>query len=43
MVPKTVMAFLINASKDIAQRELVTEIYKSGKFEDLLIEDPVIK
>ena len=42
LVPKTIMAFLINESKNIAQRELVGEIYKLGNFEDLMIEDPVI-
>jgi hypothetical protein len=36
------MAFLINESKNIAQRELVGEIYKLGNFEDLMVEDPVI-
>jgi len=28
LVPKTIMAFLVNESKSIAQRELVSEIYK---------------
>jgi hypothetical protein len=42
LVPKTIMAFLINESKNIAQRELVGEIYKLGNFEDLMVEDPVI-
>lgn len=28
VVPKTIMAFLVNESKQIAQRELVSEIYK---------------
>jgi hypothetical protein len=36
------MAFLINESKNIAQRELVSEIYKQGNLDDLMIEDPVI-
>lgn len=42
LVPKTIMAFLVNESKQIAQRELVSEIYKQGNLEELLIEDPVI-
>ena len=36
------MAFLVNKSKGIAQSELVSEIYKIGNLEDLLIEDPVV-
>jgi len=36
------MAFLVNESKQIAQRELVSEIYKQGNLEDLMVEDPVI-
>lgn len=42
LVPKTIMAFLVNESKSIAQRELVSEIYKQGNLEDLMIEDPMI-
>lgn len=42
LVPKTVMAFLVNKSISIAQSELVSEIYKIGNLDDLLIEDPVI-
>ena len=42
LVPKTVMAFLINESRNIAQRELVGEIYKLGNLDDLLIEDPLV-
>ncbi len=36
------MAFLVNESKSIAQRELVSEIYKQGNLEELMVEDPVI-
>jgi hypothetical protein len=36
------MAFLINESRAIAQRELVGEIYKFGNLEELLVEDPVV-
>jgi dynamin 1-like protein len=42
LIPKIIMAFLVNESKSIAQRELVTEIYKSGNLDDLLVEDPLI-
>jgi len=42
LVPKTVMAFLINESRKIAQSELVSQIYKSGNIETLLVEDPMI-
>lgn len=36
------MAFLINESRKIAQSELVSQIYKSGNIESLLVEDPMI-
>jgi dynamin 1-like protein len=42
LVPKTIMAFLINESKNIAQRELVSEIYKQANLEALMVEDPEI-
>lgn len=42
LVPKTIMAFLINESKQIAQRELVSEIYTKDQHDELLVEDPVI-
>lgn len=42
MIPKTVMAFLVNESRSIAQRELVGEIYKIENLDDLLVEDPLI-
>lgn len=42
MVPKTIMAFLINESRKIAQSELVAQIYKAGDLEMLLVEDPMI-
>jgi hypothetical protein len=42
MVPKTIMAFLINESRKIAQSELVSQIYKEGDLESLLVEDPLI-
>ena len=42
LVPKTIMAFLVNKSIGISQSELVSEIYRTGNLEDLLIEDPLI-
>ena len=35
------MAFLINESRKIAQSELVSQIYKAGDLETLLVEDPM--
>ena len=42
MVPKTIMALLINESRKIAQSELVSQIYKGGNLETLLVEDPMV-
>lgn len=42
LVPKTIMAFLVNESRNIAQRELVGEIYKFGNLDELLVEDPIV-
>jgi dynamin 1-like protein len=42
LIPKTIMAFLVNESKQIAQRELVSEIYKQGNLDELMVEDPII-
>lgn len=42
MVPKTVMALLVNESKRIAQAELVSSIYRAGNIEQLLVEDPMV-
>lgn len=40
MVPKTVMAFLVNKSKNLAQRELVAAIYNDQvELQSLLVED----
>jgi len=40
MVPKTVMAFLVNKSKNEAQRCLVQRIYNDGSgLDELLVED----
>ena len=42
MVPKTVMAFLVEDSKRIATSELIAQIYKAGDLEGLLVEDPMV-
>ena len=40
MVPKTVMAFLVNKTKNLAQRELVAAIYNDQvELKELLAED----
>ena len=41
-VPKTIMAFLVNESRQICQSELVAQIYKAGDLESLLVEDPMV-
>lgn len=42
MVPKTIMAFLVNESKRLAQRHLVNQVYQAKDLSDLLTEDPVV-
>ena len=42
IVPKTIMNFLVNQSKVIAQSELVNAIYKDASMEELLVEDPIV-
>jgi len=41
-VPKTIMHFLVNASKDNIQNELVSSLYKEELMDDLLSESPGI-
>jgi dynamin 1-like protein len=43
MIPKTIMAFLINESRSITQQELVREIYQQSNLKELLVEDPVMQ
>jgi dynamin 1-like protein len=42
LVPKTVMCFLVNQSKLLAEKEMVSQLYKSNELETLLQEDPYI-
>ncbi|PRP81066.1 hypothetical protein PROFUN_11144 [Planoprotostelium fungivorum] len=42
-VPKSIMHFLVNRSKDMMQNELVSSLYKEEKFEDLLQESSVVQ
>jgi len=41
-VPKSIMALLINLSKERLQQDLALTLYKEEKFEDLLSENPEI-
>lgn len=40
LVPKTIMCFLVNQSKLLAEKEMVSQLYKSAELEALLQEDP---
>lgn len=42
LVPKSIMHFLVNQSKDKIQNELVTQLYKEELFDHLLEESPAI-
>ena len=43
MVPKTIMAFLVLKSKQIAQSQLIEKVYKDENLDQLLVEDPMVK
>lgn len=42
LVPKTIMCFLVNESKRMAETEMINQLYKSSELESLLQEDPYI-
>ncbi|MDR3582220.1 MAG: dynamin family protein [Candidatus Pacebacteria bacterium] len=42
LVPKTIMAFLVNKSKSIAQNELVSALYVGEDMDALLAENPMV-
>jgi hypothetical protein len=42
LVPKTIMCFLVNQSKIMAEKEMVSQLYKSDELASLLHEDPNI-
>lgn len=42
MVPKSIMHFLVNSSKENIQNELVAALYKEELFDELLAESPAI-
>mmetsp|Transcript_37668 Transcript_37668/g.57699 ORF Transcript_37668/g.57699 Transcript_37668/m.57699 type:complete len:96 (-) Transcript_37668:77-364(-) len=43
LIPKTIMAFLVNDSRRKAQSELVEIIYKESDLDALVVEDPMIR
>ena len=42
LVPKTIMSFLVNESRRLAQSELVVKVYQDPQLEQLLVEDPIV-
>lgn len=42
LVPKTIMNFLINESRRLAQSELVVKVYQDPNLDKLLVEDPIV-
>jgi dynamin 1-like protein len=42
LVPKTIMCFLVNQSKLMAEKQMVNKLFKSNELEILLQEDPVV-
>jgi hypothetical protein len=42
LVPKTIMCFLVNQSKMMAEKEMVSQLYKSNELDSLLQEDPFV-
>lgn len=42
LVPKTIMCFLVNESKRMAETEMINQLYKNNELNELLQEDPYI-
>ena len=42
LVPKTIMAFLVNDIKNKAHMALVDQVYLTENLEELLVEDPLV-
>ena len=42
LVPKTIMNFLVNESRRMAQSELIVHVYQDPELEKLLVEDPIV-
>jgi dynamin 1-like protein len=42
LVPKSIMCFLVNESKMMAEKEMVIQLFKSNELESLLQEDPYL-
>ena len=42
LVPKTIMCFLVNESKRMAETEMINQLYKSSELDTLLQEDPYV-
>ncbi len=42
LVPKTIMCFLVNESKRMAETEMINQLYKSSELDVLLQEDPYV-
>jgi len=42
LIPKTIMNFLVNESRRLAQSELVVKVYQDPNLEKLLVEDPIV-
>ena len=42
LIPKTIMNFLVNESRRLAQSELVVRVYQDENLEKLLVEDPIV-
>lgn len=43
LVPKTIMAFMVQKSQQMAQSVLIEKVYKDENLDQLLVEDPMVK